>query len=450
MNLESHPGQPPKPSIPNNYVVISVESQKGGVGKTTAALNVARLLCENERYRVLLFDLDLAGTEAATIESAPLWREGAHVVTFEIREEKEGKVRIVPSSNLVELYDEYMSGRSIPKFEWKSQTANLPKVHILDPEKINILSSSLVSARNGHRTHLHGPQVLFDEAHAAWFLDMVRGIIDRALEGIGQNHLAVVIDNSPGFSGLRPNVEEWLTDLGSDRGKFLFVASADGQDIRACIQAIGCVEDILKTKLEAGWHFHRASRGDDNDDQKTADWYAKADKAKQRFFMRLVEQNTRLAKNVRQKSIFPAEPSSRPSLLEWYLETVPDENQNSERASSAWAIIHNRVPPVLMRQELISNLRIMIPDVQGEGAKPIVARCRREIRQRLVANTPGFDLQFVDIDLLQKDTDPAQRKPTTEAEAEHLGHRDIRSGRELLLYSNCSGRLTVSSISFCI
>lgn len=44
-----------------NFKIISVESRKGGVGKTTAALNLADLLVE-KGYKVLLLDLDITGT----------------------------------------------------------------------------------------------------------------------------------------------------------------------------------------------------------------------------------------------------------------------------------------------------------------------------------------------------------------------------------------------------
>ena len=44
-----------------NFKIISVESRKGGVGKTTAALNLADLVLE-KGYKVLLLDLDITGT----------------------------------------------------------------------------------------------------------------------------------------------------------------------------------------------------------------------------------------------------------------------------------------------------------------------------------------------------------------------------------------------------
>ena len=43
------------------YKIISVESRKGGVGKTTAALNLSNLLVERG-YKVLLLDIDITGT----------------------------------------------------------------------------------------------------------------------------------------------------------------------------------------------------------------------------------------------------------------------------------------------------------------------------------------------------------------------------------------------------
>jgi len=45
-------------------IIISVESRKGGVGKTTAALCMGKILLKNG-YAVLLIDTDITGTNIA-------------------------------------------------------------------------------------------------------------------------------------------------------------------------------------------------------------------------------------------------------------------------------------------------------------------------------------------------------------------------------------------------
>ena len=57
-----------------DYLFISVESRKGGVGKTTAALNLARLLLKKQRA-VLLSDADITGTDAVECLVSPFWKD---------------------------------------------------------------------------------------------------------------------------------------------------------------------------------------------------------------------------------------------------------------------------------------------------------------------------------------------------------------------------------------
>ena len=57
------------------YKVISVESRKGGVGKTTAALNLGHQL--GSRYHVLLLDIDITGTSIRTIRESRFWKKDA-------------------------------------------------------------------------------------------------------------------------------------------------------------------------------------------------------------------------------------------------------------------------------------------------------------------------------------------------------------------------------------
>lgn len=53
------------------YKLISVESRKGGVGKTTAALNIGYLL--KDRCHVLLLDIDITGTSISAIRDSRFW-----------------------------------------------------------------------------------------------------------------------------------------------------------------------------------------------------------------------------------------------------------------------------------------------------------------------------------------------------------------------------------------
>lgn len=74
----------------------------------------------------------------------------------------------------------------------------------------------------------------------------------------GKRELAVIIDNAPGFSGLEPAVEEWLTNLGPECGKFMFVGTMDIQDIKACVRSIQGVHRLYSEKWKTAISFKNA------------------------------------------------------------------------------------------------------------------------------------------------------------------------------------------------
>ena len=70
------------------YKVYSIESRKGGVGKTTIALNLASVLVKRKEP-VLLLDCDITGTSIADpAKNSPFWRTETNIVTVR---DKDGK-----------------------------------------------------------------------------------------------------------------------------------------------------------------------------------------------------------------------------------------------------------------------------------------------------------------------------------------------------------------------
>ena len=263
MNINKNPKV--KSKIPN--VIISVESRKGGVGKTTAALCLARLLI-SRGYSVLFLDLDFTGTNAADISNSPFWQNDVSV----LKNGKAGNAKSKPC-NLLQFFDQYyMSGKPIPKFTILSSGSK--KSIKIDLNKINIIGSQIYrteykqteKSKNTDPCIMH-PSVLFDELHSYWLLDFVKHLIEDYVDVVrGENpQVAVVLDNSPGYVGIAPEIHNWLTDLGPKIGKLLFVSSLDIQDIHSCNYAVDAVHRLFTRK----WNTTRQYRAALNSQSKT-------------------------------------------------------------------------------------------------------------------------------------------------------------------------------------
>jgi len=60
-------------------LIVSVESRKGGVGKTTATLCLAKLLIQKGR-EVLFLDTDITGTNVGDALDSPFWKDCTYIV----------------------------------------------------------------------------------------------------------------------------------------------------------------------------------------------------------------------------------------------------------------------------------------------------------------------------------------------------------------------------------
>jgi len=241
----------------NEYIAISIESRKGGVGKTTVAMNLARLFLVHEKYEVIFLDLDMSGTEASkfvpSLQKQKIWTDRIHIIKKPNMEDNH------PELNIVELFESYMMGEEIPNIVWESnQDRNGTHEFVLSSGKINLFSS-FIKRKNQYSNesgHIYGPAVLFDEIHSFWFIAMIKDLVNKCSQTLSpEKKLVVIIDNAPGYSGLEPVIEDWLTDLGPLRSKFLFICSVDTQDILACFKSLSEIEHIYNTKWDASRKF---------------------------------------------------------------------------------------------------------------------------------------------------------------------------------------------------
>jgi len=233
-----------------NFTIVSVESRKGGVGKTTAALNLAHLFLKKQ-YAVLFLDVDITGTNAADCLNSPFWDGIATPINYDGEK-----------ANLLQVFQtKFMSGQRIPSFSFSKKKDSLQ----VNVERINVFGSQIydfVGFENdkvfkpGRKSRIIcKPSILFDELHAFWFIEFLQEICAAFSSMIGDMKVAVIIDNSPGYVGIAPAVQDWLTDLGPVSGKFLTISSLDTQDFTSCAHAVDELHQLFLGKCNAGHKF---------------------------------------------------------------------------------------------------------------------------------------------------------------------------------------------------
>ena len=131
------------------YEIFSVESRKGGVGKTTIALNVAKALARKD-YDVLLIDCDITGTPItkAALHS-DFWKKDV-VVSLHDRK----------PYNLIEYFEnDYLRKDNSVKDIIKGLDYNKRKIHLVGSEIYGTDGKLIIDPRN-----------LMDDLHSFWFL----------------------------------------------------------------------------------------------------------------------------------------------------------------------------------------------------------------------------------------------------------------------------------------
>lgn len=211
------------------YKIYSVESRKGGVGKTTIALNLAKALIDKGQD-VLLIDCDITGT--------PITKAAEHSVFWknDVWTEYEGQEPM----NLIDFYENR---------------------YLLEDKNGEVLANQL-GYKNG-KIHLIGsdiygkdgeliidPRDLMDELHCYWFVEMIKELVDSFCKKSDQAQKAIILDNSPGYVGIGRSLRGWLANLGPERANFVLVSSLDEQDIEATIGSAVDIQHMMHTKQE--------------------------------------------------------------------------------------------------------------------------------------------------------------------------------------------------------
>lgn len=229
------------------FKIFSVESRKGGVGKTTVALNLAKALTR-KKYDVLLIDCDITGTPItkATLHSS-FWKKDV-VVAYENKEieegnRKNGKNEQINNSteskpyNLLEFFEKtYLKGLILEN--------KIIEGLDYDPQKIHLIGSEIYD-NDGNL--IIDPRYLLDDLHSYWFLDLIKKLINLFCETTKQKDKAIILDNSPGYVGIGRSIREWLTKDHPDDSTFVLVSSLDEQDIDSTISSAMEISQMFKT-----------------------------------------------------------------------------------------------------------------------------------------------------------------------------------------------------------
>ena len=209
--------------------IYSVESRKGGVGKTTIALNLAKVL-ERKKYDVLLIDCGITGTPITKAAwHSPFWRNNV-VAAFKGHPDMDGN-----PFNLISYY-------KIVYLKGKESDAELLLRHETLKGKIHLIGSDIYD-EDGQM--IIDPRELMDDLHSYWFLDMIKTIVANYSKDSTMPKQAIVLDNSPGYVGIGKCIREWLTSGEIEKTRFVLVSSLDEQDIASTISSAKDIERAL-------------------------------------------------------------------------------------------------------------------------------------------------------------------------------------------------------------
>ncbi len=227
-----------------NYKLISVESRKGGVGKTTAALNLGYIL--KETYHVLLLDIDITGTSISAIQSSRFWMNDTVLLT------KDDK----PINLLQYFANTYLKGEDLFEFSLNQE----PNKIQIKQDGINVIASELYGE---DALLMYDPSLLLENLHVYWLTKMITGVCERfELCFDDVKPCVIILDNSPGFVGIGKAVHDIMTDIGPERAKFLTVSSLDVQDLESSLKSIYSLHQEYIDKLN-GAHYPETQKGDE-------------------------------------------------------------------------------------------------------------------------------------------------------------------------------------------
>ncbi len=225
--------------------IYSIESRKGGVGKTTIALNLASVLVKREP--VLLIDCDISGTsiEAPSLTS-PFWENSTNVLCYTDKDNKQKPLNI-----LHYFINKYING--------EGNVRDFINRDILKVSKVNIITSSL-SGMTGHDAIIR--DWYLDELHSYWMIECIQQIIKEFEDLYSEKMVHIIIDNSPGYTCFNQVLHDYMYEEGPLVAKYLLVSTLDNQDLKANIELAEEINESITNRTTAAKYYKKKT--DDN------------------------------------------------------------------------------------------------------------------------------------------------------------------------------------------
>lgn len=272
-----------------SFTVYSIESRKGGVGKTTVALNLAKQLIS--RGPVLLLDCDITGTSISTpTKKSYFWNELTNVVNL-LETDKNGE-DTYSEVNLLDLFvNHYLKGETfINKFINKKT---------MDPSKINVLGSAIYD-ESYHP--IVDSRLLMDEIHSRWLVEFIQSIINESTNLYKDKTVSVIIDNSPGYVGFNAALHRFMAKNGPKKSKFVFITSFDEQDMKSSLSAVSDISRTVENYI--GIRNYAISLINNGDMDKEIDRLLNKDSDLNSYFYEIVENKDSIADEVDAKKSY--------------------------------------------------------------------------------------------------------------------------------------------------
>lgn len=257
------------------HKLISIESRKGGVGKTTVALNLASILVK--KGPVLLLDCDITGTSIVDpAKNSSFWKSTTNVLAS-VNEKGEKE-----DINLIRFFLEHF-------IKGDGNVQDFIKQDKLVSSKVNVLGSSLYGTSKEAATN---SSWLMQELHSYWMVEFVRQIVE-AFEALYADRVVyIIVDNSPGYTTFSQALHDFMYDEGPINAKYLLVSTLDSQDLMANLETAEEIDNAIKKRTIAAKYFE-AKKEDESGTNRDpeAEMLIETERDIKGFFLQLIDKD---------------------------------------------------------------------------------------------------------------------------------------------------------------